>query len=174
MDKWLLNLFLLHKIMTAAQIPSKEECLDILNKNKTPSNVIEHSETVCKFAEDIAEKLIKKGVKVDKKLVVAAALLHDIEREKDNHVIEGAKLLKSMGLSEVAEVAGKHSLYEIEKEKNQLIRIEEKIMFYADKRVRENKIVSLVERLEDLEKRYNKNFSRELEFAKKIEEELIR
>ncbi len=105
-----MNLFLLRKIMTTAQIPSKEECLDILNKNKTPSNVIEHCKAVCKFAEDIAEKLVKKGIKVNKKLVVAAALLHDIEREKDNHVIEGAKLLKSMGFSEVSEVARKHRL----------------------------------------------------------------
>ena len=79
-----------------------------------------------------------------------------------------------MGFPEVAEVMGKHSLHEIEKEKNKQLRIEEKIMFYADKRVKENKIVSLKERIEDLEKRYNKNFSKEFEFAEKIEEELIR
>ena len=159
--------------MTNEKVPSKQECLDILNKNKTPSNVVEHCKAVCRVAEDITEKLIKKGIKINKKLVVAAALLHDIEREKDNHVIAGAKLLKSMGFSEVSEVAKKHSLYEIEKEKNQPIRIEEKIMFYADKRVKGNKIVSLKERFGDLGKRYNRDFSREFEFTKKIEEELL-
>ncbi|HJO01847.1 MAG: HDIG domain-containing protein [Candidatus Woesearchaeota archaeon] len=163
-----------NEIMNNPKIPTKKESLDILNKNKTPSNVIEHCKTVCKVAEEIADKLIAKGININKTLVVAAALLHDIEREKDNHIIAGAKLLKSMGFPEVAEVMGKHSLHEIEKEKNKQLRIEEKIMFYADKRVKENKIVSLKERIEDLEKRYNKNFSKEFEFAEKIEEELIR
>jgi|TARA_B100001971_G_scaffold187336_1_gene187969 putative nucleotidyltransferase with HDIG domain len=156
-----------------ALIPSKEECLDILNKNKTPSNVIGHCKTVCKVAEEIADRLIKKGININKNLVIAAALLHDVEREKDNHIIAGAKLLKSIGFPEVSEVARKHSLYEIEKEKNQPIRIEEKILFYADKRVRGNRIVSLEERFKDLEKRYNIDLTKKLEFVKKIEEELL-
>jgi putative nucleotidyltransferase with HDIG domain len=160
--------------MNKQKIPSKEECLDILNKNKTPSNVIEHSKVVCKVAEDVAEKLIKKGVNVNKELVVAAALLHDIERGKDDHVIEGAKLLKSMGFCEISETTRKHSLHEIEKEKNQPLSAEEKILFYADKRVKGDKIVSLDKRKEDLEERYNRDFSKEFEFAKKIERELLK
>ncbi|MEK0322535.1 MAG: HDIG domain-containing protein [Nitrosopumilus sp.] len=159
--------------MNNIHIPTKEECLDILNKNKTPSNVIDHCKAVCRVAEEVSDKLIAKGMKVNKDLVVAAALLHDIEREKDNHTIAGVKLLKSMGFPEVAEVMGKHSLHEIEKEKNRPLRIEEKIMFYADKRIKGNKIVSVMERIEDLKKRYNKDFSKEFEFAKKIEKELM-
>ena len=159
--------------MNNAKIPSKEECLDILNKNKTPSNVIEHCKTVCKVAEDIAEKLIKKGIKVNKKLVIAAALLHDIEREKENHRAEGTKLLKSIGLSEVSEVIKKHSLYGIEDERVQPKTVEEKIVFYADKRANGNKIVSLKERFEDIKKRYKVDLIEEFEFAKKIEEELL-
>ena len=158
--------------MNNPKIPTKEECIEILTKNKTPSNVIKHSKTVCKVAENITEKLIKKGFKVNKELVIAAALLHDIERHKDNHVVIGVKLLKSMGFHEVAEVTKKHSLTEIEKE-NKPLRIEEKIMFYADKIVKGNKIVSLKERIEDLEKRYNKSFNGELVFGKKIERELL-
>ncbi|MCH8003144.1 MAG: HDIG domain-containing protein [Nanoarchaeota archaeon] len=159
--------------MTNEKIPSREECLDILNKNKTPSNVIEHSKTVCNVAEDVADGLINKGIKVNKKLVIAAALLHDIEREKENHIAEGTKLLKSMGLSEVSEVIKKHSLYGIEDGRVQPKTVEEKIVFYSDKRVKGDKIVSLVERFKDIEKRYKKDFSKEFEFAKKIEEELL-
>ena len=81
-----------NEIMNNPKIPTKKESLDILNKNKTPSNVIEHCKTVCKVAEEIADKLIAKGININKTLVVAAALLHDIEREKDNHIIAGAKL----------------------------------------------------------------------------------
>lgn len=160
--------------MTNEKIPSRDECIEILNKNNTPSNVIEHSEKVCEFAEDIAEKLIKKGLQINKELVIAAALLHDIEREKDNHVIVGANLLKSMDFPEVSKVIRKHGLYKIEDEEVQPKTIEEKILFYADKRVNGNKVVSLAERIKDLKKRYKRDFSKEFEFAKKIEEELLR
>jgi len=153
-------------------IPSKEECMDILNNNKTPSNVIEHCKTVCKVAEEIADKLIKKGVKVNKELVVAAALLHDIERIKENHILEGTKLIKSLGFPEIAEVVSKHSLYRLTGEKIDLNTVEEKILFYADKRALGSKIISLQERFDDLEKRYNVKLGEEFELTKQIEEEL--
>ncbi|MAE42934.1 hypothetical protein CMO93_04125 [Candidatus Woesearchaeota archaeon] len=154
-------------------IPSKEECLAILNKNNTPSNVVEHCKAVCNVAEEIAEKLIKKGVKVNKELVVASALLHDIERAKENHVVIGANLLKRMGFPEIAEIVKKHSLYKNSEEGVQLRTIEEKIVFYADKRVKGKKVVSLEGRFEDLKKRYNVELKDELKFCKKLEEELL-
>jgi len=155
------------------KIPTKEECLALLNKNKTPSNVIKHSITVCKVAESITEELIRKRIKLNKKLIIAAALLHDIERAKENHVIKGAKLLKSMGFKKVSEVIKKHSLYNLEQKNKQLTTWEEKIVFYADKRVMGNKIVSLKKRFEALEKNYNADLSKELEFTKNIEKELL-
>jgi|TARA_B100001971_G_C17884585_1_gene379848 putative nucleotidyltransferase with HDIG domain len=160
--------------MSELKIPTKEECIEILTKNKTPSNVIEHSKTVCEVAENIAENLINKSIKVNKELVIASALLHDIKKVEENHVVEGAKLLKSMGFPEVSEVARKHSLYQIEDENIQPKTVEEKIIFYADKRVKGNKIVSLEERFEDIKKRYKRDFSKELELAKKIEDELLK
>ena len=159
--------------MNNIKIPLREECLDILNKNKTPSNVIEHCKIVCKVAEEITDKLIENGIKVNKKLVTAAALLHDIEREKVDHIKEGITLIKNLGFPEVAEVMRKHSLHGIEDENRQPKTIEEKIVFYADKRVKGNEIVSIEERFEDLKKRYNLDFTKELEFTKKIEEELM-
>jgi len=155
------------------KIPSREECLSILNKNKTPSNVIEHSKAVCKVTEEIADNLIEKGIKIDKGLVIAASLLHDIEREKKEHIMEGAKLIKNMGFPEVAKVMSKHSLYKIENPLKQPKTYEEKIVFYADKRVKGSKIVSLEERFRDLKERYNIDLKEEFEFAKKIEKELV-
>ena len=138
--------------MNNDKIPSRDESLSILNKNKTPSNVIEHCITVCKVAEDVAEQLIKKGIKINKKLVIAAAIWHDIERNKDNHVVEGTKLIKSLGYPKVAEVVRKHSLYRLEDENVQPKTVEEKILFYADKRVKGNEIVNLKERFKDIKK----------------------
>src|SRR3989344_6461503 len=143
--------------MTNAQIPSKKECLAILKKNKTPSNVVEHCKTVCKVAEYVADKLAKKGLKINKKLVVASALLHDIKRGSDNHIIEGTKLLKSIGFLDISEVVRKHGLYKIENDSVRPKTIEEKIVFYADKRVKGNKVVSLKERIKDLNERYKKD-----------------
>ena len=154
-------------------IPTKEECLVLLNKNKTPSKIIEHSKAVCKVAEKIANKLIKKGIKLNKKLVTAAALLHDIERAKDNHVPKGAILLKKLGYPKVAQVTRKHSLYKLEQKNRQPKAWEEKIVFYADKRAMGNKIVSLEKRFKALEKRYHVELSKELEFTKKIEKQLL-
>ncbi|MBL7055479.1 HDIG domain-containing protein [Candidatus Woesearchaeota archaeon] len=154
-------------------IPSKEECLKLLVSNETPANVIEHCKAVCKVAEETVDKLISEGFNVNKDLVIAGALLHDIERHKKNHVQVGADLVKSLGFPEVAEVISKHSLYEIE-EKEFLKTVEEKIVFYADKRVKGPEIVSLQERFEDLEKRYKENFDKELAFTKKLEEELLK
>ncbi|MBW2976336.1 HD domain-containing protein [Candidatus Woesearchaeota archaeon] len=154
-------------------IPSKKECLDILNKNKAPPNVIEHCKTVCQFAEELADKLIKKGKSVNKELVTASAMLHDIEREKDDHIIAGAKLLKQLGFPQISEVIRKHGLYKIEDEYVRPKTIEEKIIFYADKRVISNRVVSLKERVEDLKKRYGIDLTKDFEFAKKVEKELL-
>ena len=153
--------------------PTKKECFEILANNKTPSKIIWHSKAVCKVAEKIADKLIKKGIKLNKKLVVAAALLHDIERGKDQHVIRGSRLLKKLGYPEVAKVMKKHSLYKLEVKSNQPSTWEEKIVFYADKRCKDDKIVSLKQRFNALEDYYKVNLSKELKFTKNIEKELL-
>lgn len=155
------------------KIPSREECLELLAKNKTPSNVIEHCKAVCRVAEEVADSLIKKGIKIDQDLIIAAALLHDIEREKEEHIEKGANLLTRLGFSEVAAVMAKHSLHKIEDPAVQPHTYEEKIVFYADKRAKGGQIVSLEERFRDLKVRYKFDFTKEYEFAKKMEEDLM-
>lgn len=159
--------------MANPKIPTREECLQILINNKTPLNVIGHCKAACKAAEEVADNLIGKGIKLNKELVVAAALLHDIERNKNNHINKGVRLLKRMGFPEIAKVIKKHSLYQVEENDVQPKTIEEKIVFYADKRAKGSKIVSLEERFKDLKKRYGMDFTKEMEFTKKIEKELM-
>ncbi len=154
-------------------IPTKKECISVLIKNKTPSKIIKHTKAVCKVAESIADRLIRKGVKLNKKLVIASALLHDIERDKPKHVVKGTMLLKKLGYPEVADVIKKHSLYKLEQKNRQPSRWEEKIVFYADKRVMGNKVVGLGKRFKSLEKNHNINLKKELEFTEKIEKELL-
>lgn len=157
------------------KIPTKEECLKILKSSKVPDNIIAHSKAVCDFAMKIAGLLEKRSIKVNKKLVIASALLHDIKKSSSNdHIIEGAKFVKALGFPEVASVIKKHSLYHLRKEVFVPKSWEEKIVFYADKRAKGNKIVSIDERFHYIKQRYKKeDIEKELNFTKKIEKGLL-
>ena len=153
-------------------IPTREECLLILKNNGTPSNVIQHTQKVAEFAAEIADNLLEKGIKVNRGLVVAGALLHDIEKVKEDHSAKGASILEKKGYPEVAKIIKYHSYYDMEKDNHFELTIEQKIVFYADKRIMHDRKVSIRERYDDLKKRYEFDLSKEKEFAEKIEREL--
>ena len=154
-------------------IPTKAECLAMLRSNNTPSNVIEHSIAVCKVAEAIVDHLIAKGIPINKELVCAGAMLHDIEKTKKNHVQTGAELVEKLGFPEVSKIIARHSLYNFQNEEVQPHSFEEKIVFYADKRLIGSNVVQVEERFADLKKRYDlPHLDKEFEFTLKIEREL--
>lgn len=160
-------------ITQMSNIPSREQCLEILHMNGTPPNVIEHCKAVSTFAVLIAGKLQKKNVDVNIRLVEAAALLHDIEKLKPEHVKAGHDLLLSKGFREVAVVVKKHGLENFEDDSYHPKTSEEKIVFYADKRVRDTTVVSLDERFDYIKKKYNfLGIKKEQEYARNIEREL--
>lgn len=145
--------------------------MKILQDNNTPQNVIDHSLAVTDFALDLTEKLQKNGVKINKELVLASALLHDVERVKDNHVLEGAEYMVKLGCPEVAQVIKKHGLQFIYHNEFLPKTIEEKIIFYADKRIKHKKIVSLKERFDYIKTRYGFKNPKGLKLAQEIEKE---
>ena len=157
------------------EIPSNSECLKILRQNNVPDNIIAHSKKVCEVAIKVVNLLEKNGVKINKDLVMAGALLHDVKKLSPNdHVIEGYELVKSLGFPEVAVLIKKHGLANLDKEEFAPITWEEKIVFYADKRVTNDRLVSLDERFEYIKQRYkSENIEQELKFAKNIETELL-
>lgn len=154
------------------KIPKKEECLELLKKNNTPENVIAHSKAVCKAALEIADKLIEKGVKVNRDLVLAGALLHDIAKPSNYHSVKGAEIIEKIGFKEVAELIKKHALSSIREFQPKTI--EEKILFYVDKIVEEDKVVSVEERFEGFARRHGKHKDADYsyKFTKRIEKEL--
>ena len=157
------------------KIPTQKECLKILQENKVPDNIVAHLNAVCDFSIKVVDLLEKKGIHVNSDLVAAGALLHDIKKMAlGDHVVEGYALVKSLGFPEVAAVMKKHGLYHLEEEEFTPKTWEEKIVFYADKRVKGSKIVSVDERFEYIKQRYKKdNVEKEVEFTKKIEYELL-
>lgn len=136
------------------KIPTEEECLQILKRNKVPENIIRHSVTVADLAVNISAKLQQRGINVNLALVKAASLLHDIKRLSSNHSRDGARFLNDAGFIHVAEIVRKHGLKDLNLGVHPQT-LEEKIVFYADKRVAEDQIVSIRERFDMLKAKYS-------------------
>jgi len=100
---------------------------------------------------------LKNGVAINRDLVIAAALLHDITKTRsletsERHDITGGKLLREMGFSSIAEIVEQHVVFQ---NLNPQGRLEEReIIYYADKRVTHDKIVTIEDRVHYLIQRY--------------------
>jgi len=113
-------------------IPSKEQCLKILKENNVPDNIVAHLKAVHNFSIQLCDVLEKRGVHVNRDLVAAGALLHDIKKtSSDDHVIGGYEFIKSLGFPEVALLVRKHSLVHLQSDDFTPKTWEEKIVFYA-------------------------------------------
>lgn len=139
-------------------LPSREQCLKLLEKHKVPEHIVRHSVTVEKVAVFLAEKLVEAGQQVNVELVSRASLLHDIDKMKTietgaGHGSISKQILEEENLPELGVIAFKHHLSHILKERP-FENWEEKLVYYADKRVTHDKVVSLDERFEYLLERY--------------------
>ncbi len=156
-------------------IPTKEQCIKILKENNVPDNIIAHCKAVCDFSMNIIYLLEKRGINVNRDLVIASALLHDIKKlTEGDHVLEGYEFVKSLSYPVVALIIKRHGLVHLNDEDFAPKTWEDKIVFYADKRVKDNKVVSVAERFEYIKQKYNHyDVEKELKFTKKIEKELL-
>ena len=72
-------------------------------------HIVTHSRRVCQVAVCIAEHLNHQSRQPNLKLVIAAALLHDITKTRsfktgENHANTGARLMESLGYREVGDI----------------------------------------------------------------------
>ena len=138
------------------KIPSREECDELMAEYSMLPNIIVHSQQVMRVSLVITDNL-KNGVSINRDLVMAAALLHDITKTRslktrEPHDQSGGELLRELGFARVGEIVKQHVILLDFDPKG---RLEEKeIINYADKRVMHDRIVSLTERVEDLIQRY--------------------
>jgi len=108
--------------------------------------LLEHTLLVKEKAEEIARKMIKKGIKVDLELVKVGALVHDIGRsltQDVKHGVAGGRILRDLGHPELAGFAENHIGGGIPKNEAKKLglpprdylpqTLEEKIVAYADK-----------------------------------------
>jgi len=137
-------------------IPTIDECLELMDSYGMPDHIKAHSLGVRDVSVFLADELNKKGESLDVKLVEASALLHDIAKihcvkcEK-RHDHEGARILRSKGYFKIANIVEQHVNLWYE---DRVGIYEEDVINYADKRIMHDKLVTLDERFVDLRVRY--------------------
>ncbi|MFT4303639.1 MAG: HDIG domain-containing metalloprotein [Candidatus Woesearchaeota archaeon] len=139
---------------------TSEQCILLLKENDISKKIFLHSRKVNAVAKLIASKLINKGVDINYDLVDNASLLHDIKKEyclkndrDEFHEEDGALLLKKLGFPNIGNVIFNHRTDQIIR-KEGLTDWESKIVYYADKRVQHDTIVSINQRINDGKIRY--------------------
>ena len=125
-------------------------------------NIRDHSITVARVADALLSGLTSdKQARPARDVVIAGALLHDIAKTKclqDNcdHSLVGSSICRDLGYTEVAEIVLEHVIlrnYPIELHARGIFLAKE-LVYYADKRVLHDQVVSLDTRLEYILERY--------------------
>jgi len=169
--------------MRKFDLPTREQCFDIIERYRVPLHIRKHSLAVCRLAVFLAKKLKTRGAAVDVNLVDRACLLHDMARVCDFDKVDFGKFEQTITQEdktkweqiraryngschedaaydilkeqypELALTIKKHRYMAILDEKTRPRTWEEKLLYYADMRVMGNRIVPLKTRLRDAHKR---------------------
>lgn len=140
-------------------IPSVAQCFRLMEEYRMLANIRDHSIIVARIATLLGRELEQCGCALSLPLVVASALLHDIgktaclDSDRD-HAAYGREICLAHGLDELAEIVGDHVRFR----DNSLGAFGEyDIVYYADKRVTHEQVVSLEERQKYILERYGRN-----------------
>lgn len=169
----------------SSALPSREQAIELLHKNNCPPQVISHCIAVADLAVEIANKLQRKGHRINIELVEAGALLHDIGRSKIHtvdHAIVGAQMANSMGLPEmVIKIIKRHVGAGITLEEAKELgwprdvytpeTLEEKVVSYADKLIGNSERVPIETEIKRLQK---KKKIQAAERVRKLHQEIAR
>ncbi|MBD3330611.1 HD domain-containing protein [Candidatus Peregrinibacteria bacterium] len=132
----------------------KTQIEKIYKENAVPANIIRHMQKVSEVAELLIKKFKEAGVSLNEELIITACLVHDVMRLKEdnksvNHALLMGAYLSRTGEDELAALVTKHHFEHIDDLENW----EEKIVYYSDKRVAHDRIVSLKERFTEIGER---------------------
>ena len=148
--------------------PTLEQSISWLQRESSSFSIWQHVQTVAAIVYWFAGRYRQHGFSVDAVLAHRAALLHDLDkltpdRPANMHGAMGAAMLREAGFPETGEIVGSHVI--ANPEELTFTSKEAELVFFADKLVKHNQIVSVNERFDDLEKRYpqNKKFRKAVE-----------
>lgn len=145
-------------------IPLKQECLRLYAAMEMPDHIQDHSRLVCRVALLLTDGLISAGVPLNRDLVRASAMLHDITKPRsfstgENHAKTGGEYLEAMGCPEVGSIIRQHVVLDHYFAAD--CPDEAEVVNYADKRVLHDRVVSLDDRMEYILQRYAKTPERQ-------------
>lgn len=128
-------------------IPSEAQAKTLWEKYGLPEKKRRHVALVARVAGFLAEQLKIKTLnfKINEQLLIVAALLHDIDKNVaklpgEKHPDAGVRILRQEGMGEVAEVVKTHSVHAILDPTIAPKSIEQKLLFLADKMVKQEVI----------------------------------
>ena len=141
-------------------IPTVEECYEFMGQYGMLDNIRAHSIVVEKIANLIARGLGETGIVVSFELITAGALMHDIGKTicinaGGDHAVVGEDICLKNHLTEISGIVAEHVTLKDYQPNGKIF--EKEIVYYADKRVKHDKVVSLDERLDYILERYGKN-----------------
>jgi putative nucleotidyltransferase with HDIG domain len=144
-------------------IPSVQQCFALMTKYEMLENIKAHSIMVERIASLMAHGLQEAGEKLSLNLVTAGALLHDIAKTqslktKEDHSAKGSEICLQNHLDEIADIVAEHVVLKAFSRQGPVL--EKEIVYYADKRVNHDTIVTLEERLAYLVRQYGKGDER--------------
>jgi len=148
-------------------IPDTATCIRLMEEYQMLDNIRHHSLMVAKVADTLILELLDDPVGSSahqRALVLAGALLHDIAKTQCldgscEHAETGAEICNQHGYPEVAQIVREHVIlkdHDLTRYKSGQFTPKE-IVYYADKRVRHEQIVSLEERLDYIIEHYGNN-----------------
>ena len=142
------------------KLPSKTKCYQLICDMEMMEHIVFHSLQVCQVALLLVSHLNAIGKGLNRELVQASALLHDITKTRsfktmENHAHTGGQFLIAQGYPEVGHIVRQHVVldeYLTSKEPT-----EAEIVNYADKRVLHDQVVPLEVRKNYILEKYGKN-----------------
>jgi putative nucleotidyltransferase with HDIG domain len=141
------------------QIPTQEQCYQLMCAMNMMDHIVVHSMQVCRVATFLVDHLNRRQNRLNADLIRAAALLHDITKTRsfktrENHALTGGQYLAEQGYPQVGELVRQH--VGLDEYPSPVVLGEVEIINYADKRVLHDRVVSLDERLDYILEKYGK------------------
>ena len=169
--------------MKDCSLPTRKECLAILAEYNVPTHIVNHSRAVAKLAVFLAQRLNENSVVIDIDLLDRACMLHDLLRVNDFKESDYNRFERNLPHEKKAKwqklrakyksMTHEDAAYDILKVKYPALALaikrhrymamidenekpdtwEEKLLYYADKRVMHETIIPLKDRLAEGHKR---------------------
>ena len=149
----------------SALIPSIDRCLSLMTEFAMLDNIRDHSIMVAQVAETLLAGMETLGdARPPRDLVISGALLHDIAKtqcitDSCDHSKVGKDICIDLGYPEIGEIVREHVIlasFTVGRYEKGIFLAKE-IVYYADKRVLHDRVVSLDARLDYIIERYGNN-----------------